>query len=147
MSAMPDLGALEAQVDDQLGDLLAAARDALKQLLKTREELDRKIAVHQRRLLSWEAAKRSLEGRAGAPRVLGVVPPTKREAVLALLAETPDAKFKLIEIRTALIQRGWMKDGQAHALEVAVTDMERRKEIRRVRRGIYTLTPTDENGV
>lgn len=114
--------------------------------MKSREELDRKIAVHERRLRAWEGAKRSLDGRAAAPRILGVVPPTKREAVLALLAETPDGRFKLIEIRTALIQRGWMNAGQAHALEVAVTDMERRKEIRRVRRGVYTLRPADEDG-
>ena len=41
-----------------------------------------------------------------------------------------------------------MTNEQAHALEVAVREMEARGEIRRVRKGVYTLrprlTPSDE---
>jgi hypothetical protein len=147
MSALPEFASLEAQADEALGRLIDAGRRRLVALQRKREELDRKIAVEGRRVQAWEQARRSLDD---PPPPLRVVPgqlPTKREAVLSFLAEHPDSAFKLIEIRRALIERGAMTNQQAHALEVAVRDMEARGEIRRVGKGIYTLRPRHtENG-
>jgi hypothetical protein len=139
VSALPQLATLEAHADDALGQLIEAGRRRLSDLQLKRDELDREIASEGSRLRAWEHARRSLTD---SPVPLRVVPgqqPTKREAALAFLAEHPDSEFKLIEIRRALIERGAMTNDQAHALEVAVREMEARGEIRRVRKGIYTL--------
>ena len=73
---------------------------------------------------------------------------TKREAVLAFLSEAPDLELKLVEIRRALIGRGWLTHGPGsiHALEVAVAGMAERGEIQGVRKGHYRLR-TEAPGV
>jgi hypothetical protein len=141
VGAVPEFATLEAQADEALGQLIDAGRRRLVALQRKREELDRQIALEGRRVQAWEQARRSLDDPPPPLRVVLGRLPTKREAVLAFLAEYPDSEFKLVEIRRALIERGAMTNEQTHALEVAVRDMEARDEIRRVRKGIYTLRP------
>jgi hypothetical protein len=144
MSAMPQLAPLEAQANDALAQLIEAGRRRLASLQSERDELDRQIAIEGRKVQAWEHARRSLAYPPPPLRVVAGQMPTKREAVLSFLAENPDSEFKLVEIRRGLIERGAMTNEQAHALEVAVRDMESRGEIRRVRKGIYTLRPRIE---
>jgi hypothetical protein len=141
VSAAPQLDSLEAQVDDGLGQLIQAARGELAALERQREDLEKEIAAQARRLRAWETARRTLGRQPAQLRAVDSEPPTKREAVLALLSQFPSDEFKLIEIRRALIERGWMTHAQAHALEVAVIEMARRGEIHRVRKGYYVFEP------
>ena len=141
MSAVPQLETLEAEVDHGLGALIVAAKAELSELERQRSQLDEKIAAHTRRIRTWETTQRTLRQQPPRLRALESAPATKRDAVLAFLADYPDDEFKLIDIRRALIERGWMTNAQSHALEVAVVGMAQRGEIQRVRKGIYTLRP------
>lgn len=145
MNALPETASLEAQADDALGQLIDGARARLTGLQEDRDRLDSLIAAESRKIRAWEQARVSITDQGPPLRIVPGQLPTKREAVLELLGEYPDSDFKLIEIRRALIDRGLMTNSQAHALEVAVREMERRGEIRRVRKGIYTLRPRTED--
>lgn len=144
MSALPH-ASLEDQADDALGQLIAAGRERLQALQRQRDTVEDLIAAESRKLRAWQQARDSIKNPTPPLRAVPGHLPTKREAVLALLGAHPDSDFRLIEIRRALIERGEMTNDQAHALEVAVRDMEGRGEIRRVRRGIYTLRPRSED--
>jgi len=144
MSVVPRLDLLEAAFGDGLEQLIAAARQQLAELDERRRDLDREIAACSRKLRTWENVQASLaRGPGNHLRLADAEPPTKREAVLAFLSERPDENFRLVEIRQALIGRGWMTDGRraVHALEVAVATMAERGDIQRVRKGIYALRP------
>ena len=67
--------------------------------------------------------------------------PSKPAAVVALLREHRGRALRLIEIRNALIERGFMgtEKREVHALEVAVRALEARGAIERIRRGMYRL--------
>jgi hypothetical protein len=138
MSAIAQLEVLETEVGERLESLIEAAKLQLAELERDRTQLDRRIDTTLRRLRAWEAAYRSL-GRGSVPPSVGLVPHTKREAALLFLAERPNEELRLVDIRRALIDRGWMTNAQAHALEVAVTEMAARGEIARVRKGVYSL--------
>jgi hypothetical protein len=148
VSALPQLDDLEARVGDHLGGLIEGTRRKLTELQRKREELDKEISAYARKLRAYEGFQRSLDPQAPHLRLVGGdTPPTKREAVLGFLSEDPEGHFKLIEIRRGLLERGWMSSDKRsiHALEVAVIEMERRGEIRRVRKGVYTLRPRAED--
>lgn len=138
MSAIAQLEVLETEVEERLESLIEAAKRQLAELERDRTQLDRRIDTTLRRLRAWEAAHRTL-GRGSTLPTVARVPHTKREAALLLLAERPHEELRLVEIRRALIERGWMTNTQAHALEVAVTGMAARGEIARVRKGVYSL--------
>ena len=138
MSAIAQLEVLETEVGERLESLIEAAKFQLAELERDRTQLDGRIDTTLRRLRAWEAAYRTLGQGSGLPSVT-CVPHTKREAALLLLAERPDQELRLVEIRRALIERGWMTNAQAHALEVAVAEMAARGEIARVRKGVYSL--------
>lgn len=147
MNSVASLELLETRVEDGLGTLIDAARREVEELHRQREQLDREITDKVRKLRAWEYARDSLtRPRAGSLVAVPDELPTKREAVLAFLGEHPDEDFKLIQIRRGLIARGWMAGDAAsiHALEVAVRTMEQRGELRRPRKGIYTMRPRAE---
>ena len=144
MNAVPKLDVLEAQVGDGLGQLIAATQRTLAELERRRQEIDAEIAAHGRKLRTWQNVRGSLGYDKGRQlRLVRDAPPTKREAVLGFLSDYPEGDFKLVEIRRALIERGWMtgEKNDIHALEVAVIGMAERGEIHRIRKGIYTLRP------
>jgi len=138
MSAIAQLEVLETEVGERLESLIEAAKFQLAELERDRTQLDGRIDTTVCRLRAWEAAHRTLGQGSALPSVTRV-PHTKREAALLLLAERPDQELRLVEIRRALIERGWMTNAQAHALEVAVAEMAARGEITRVRKGVYSL--------
>ncbi len=135
---MAQLEVLETEVDERLESLIEAAKRQVAELERDRTQLDRRIDTTLRRLRAWETAHRTL-GRGSASSLVARVPHTKREAALLFLAEHPHEELRLVEIRRALIERGWMTDAQAHALEVAITGMAARGEIARLRKGVYSL--------
>jgi hypothetical protein len=146
VTSAPQITELESFVDDGLSKLISAGRADLVDLERRRAGIDREISALARRLRTWESAQRSLVGRTGHLRLASDQLPTKREAVLALLGESPESEMKLVEIRHALISRGWMTEdhSSSHALEVAVIGMAKRGELRRVRKGYYVLSGSTE---
>lgn len=147
--AAPVIEELEAEIADGLAQLIEVQRAEIDALLREREALDQKINARQRKLRSWETARTSLGTAAQKPalQLVAAAPPTKREAVLAFLAESSASEHKLIDIRRALLARGWMLEAEVHALEVAVAEMARRGEIGRPRKGVYRLRPHEIEGM
>jgi hypothetical protein len=142
MSDQPELKLLEAQVEDGLGELIAATRLKLTTLQRERDSILREIATYEAKLRVWDATRHSLSGSSGSLHAVteGRLP-TKPEAVLALLGEQPRARFRLAEIRDALIERGWMENTRQarHALEVAALNLAKRGAIQRIQKGVYWL--------
>jgi hypothetical protein len=147
MSAQPEAPYLEAQVEDRLSALIEHTGAEIEQLKRTRVAVEKKIRLLARRRQLYEATLHALSPHSDEHTgewALRLVPdqlPTKPRAVLAFLSEHPDQDFRLIEIRHALIARGWMGDDKqsAHALEVAVRMLQTRGEIERPRRGVYRI--------
>jgi hypothetical protein len=141
MAIAAEVEALEARIGDGLAELITAAERELAELHRQRGKLDEQIASYGRKLRTWESVRGSLGTKPRRLQVVADNEPTKREAVLAYLAEQPEAAFRLVEIRKGLIARGWMTSERRaiHALEVAVSGMADRGEIHRVRKGIYRL--------
>jgi hypothetical protein len=111
-------------------------RSELQSLERQRHQLDERISVLRRRLALWESAKAADEnGIVTDPRLL----PSKRQAISQILDEHPLRTFRLVEIREALVARGWLEVNHRsiHALEVAAAAMAKRGEIVRPRRGYY----------
>jgi hypothetical protein len=138
VSAIAQLEVLETEVDERLTSLIEAAKRQLADLERDRTQLDRRIDTTLRQLRAGQTALRAL-GRGSASPSVALVPHTKRDAVLLFLAEHPFEELRLVEIRRALIERGWMTAAHVHALEVAITGMAARGEVARVRKGVYSL--------
>jgi hypothetical protein len=68
--------------------------------------------------------------------------PPKRIAVIRLLSETPGRAQRLADIRSKLIERGWLEDSDnaRHALQVSLINMAKRGELERPEKGYYALT-------
>jgi hypothetical protein len=149
MSAQLEVPYLEAEVEGRLSTLIERTDAEIEQLKRTRSVIDNKITLLVRKRKLWEATVNALSARAedGTAddawrlRLVTGEQPAKPRAVVAFLSEHPDRAFRLIEIRHALIARGWMDEGQrsAHALEVAVRTLQARGEIERPRRGVYRI--------
>ena len=71
-----------------------------------------------------------------------------KDAVLAVMGEAPDRAWSLDAILDAWESRTWIEDreGSRHSLQVAASRMFRRKELKRVRPGIYRLAPHMKEG-
>jgi hypothetical protein len=67
--------------------------------------------------------------------------PPKRMAVLRFLSETPGRAWRLADLKTGLIGRGWLEDNDRarHALQVTVLGMAKRGELEKPRTGYYSL--------
>ena len=68
--------------------------------------------------------------------------PSKRQAVLKLLGETPNRSTKAAEIKAKLVQREWLDDTPeaAHSLGVTLSKMFKRGELSRPKPGFYKIT-------
>lgn len=114
----------------------ARIREELLALERERRRLEHRIAVLRTKLDVWLRLDTATAGD-NSRRF-----PSKRDAVLALLREGREAR-PLADIREELVARGWMSDDPAsrHALEVAVAAMAKRRELVRLRRGVYAAGP------
>ncbi|MEJ7566992.1 MAG: hypothetical protein WKF41_01895 [Gaiellaceae bacterium] len=145
---------MEAEFGDGLGELVQVGQKRLRELHGERDRIEREIGAVTRKLRVWESARDSIRGGEGPGlRLVATDARTKRELVLAFLNEHPDTEFKLVEIRRALQDRGWLANDKKaiHALEVAVLGMAERAEIHRnrARKGFYRLRspaePTEDD--
>ena len=68
--------------------------------------------------------------------------PSKRQAVLRLLGETPNRSTKASAIKRRLIERGWLDDTPeaAHSLGVTLSKMFKRGELSHPKTGYYKIT-------
>jgi len=116
----------------------------LETLERERLRLDARIALLKRHVGLLSAVRAFANGSAAPLPV-----PSKRDAILRVLAENPTSALKLSEIREELVRRGWLAGDRrsVHALEVAITSMARRGDLRRVRRGLYELAPPPSHEV
>jgi hypothetical protein len=145
LASLPD----EA-VDAELADLEAQVEALQREIAVRREVLEMK-----RR---WQGAPAAGTNNRHAP-----APPGRRladeeelpaheerpgrmrgkEAVLAVMRDKPESVWTLDALAEAMIARGWMDrtEDDRHALQVACSRMYRRKELRRMRPGVYRLHP------
>lgn len=144
MSALPDfdsdtlpIGHLEAQLDRWVDSFpVEAIQQHLAELQARKGTIDAAIESLTKRLQVWQAIRAHDAGRG-----VSVVVPTKRESVLVLLDRDPTREFSLAEIREYLVDCGLLENSARarHALEVTVSNMVRRGEIARPKRGFYAL--------
>lgn len=152
MNAQLEVPYLEAEVGDRLRELIERTDVEIDRLKRTRTAIEKKIKFQTRKRQLWAVTLQALAPESAAEEGVGgfglrPVPdgqPTKPRAVLAFLSEHPRRAFRLIEIRHALIARGWINDDQrsAHALEVAVRALHTRGQVERPQRGIYQIAPS-----
>ncbi len=143
---MPTDGAFD-RINDAARDWLRSfpideVKRQIADLEREQEGIAEAIAGLRRRLTMWSALSEftSMES-ADTPRSgVGQVP-SKRDALLALLAEAQGQPSRLVEMREEMIARGWLaRTPQAiHALEVAATTLAQRGEVERVKKGVYRL--------
>lgn len=115
----------ELQQVERRADFLRAAI-ALKQASNTREVASQLFPPEE------EAPEASENGTR----------PSKRQAVLRLLSETPSRSTKASAIRTRLVERDWLDDtpSATHSLGVTLSKMYKRGELSRPRKGFYKIT-------
>jgi len=138
-------------------DVMAELHDLEGQL----RELERQVALRREVLAMkrrWAADETSseVEGPAvdsngSGPTVGTAVSPDEdpddgdvkrgKDAVLAVMREAPDRAWSLDAILDAWESRTWIEDreGSRHSLQVAASRMFRRKELKRMRPGVYRL--------
>ena len=150
LASLPD-DAVEAELAD-----LEAQMQALQQQIAVRREL----LEMKRRLQGAPAGETPDQGTSdGAVPKRGVEhefpgdddrAQRKRgkEAILAVMRDDPESLWSLDRLADALVARGWMdrSDDDKHALQVACSRMYRRKELRRMRPGVYRLHPRMRDG-
>ena len=133
----PPLGLLEAKLDEWVNSFpIDTIREHLSDLERQKGDIEAAIESLNRRLRIWQAMHATSVGQGD------LVPlPSKRDAVLTLLERDPSREFSLAEIRAMLINDGLLRNDlkAQHALEVTVSNMTKRGEIHRVRKGIYRL--------
>jgi hypothetical protein len=127
------LSDLEATFDATRLAVLAEIEHELVAARRQRDALNNRIRELARKRLRY------LDDPRASALASAAVPP-KPVALVGFLREHHGEVFKLVEVRRALIARGWMRDEprDRHALEVAALALAERGEIRRVRRGVYT---------
>jgi len=132
--ALP-IGHLEAQLDTWVGAFpVDAIRAHLKELERQKGNIESAIESLNRRLAIWQAMRAHQAGQGDL-----VPTPSKRDAVLNLLERDPYREFTHAEIRSTLIESGLLEDARKarHALEMTLSNMTKRGEIERLRKGFY----------
>ena len=135
---------LEKRLDQWIDDFpIDAVKTQLEELERERGSIEAAIASFRRRLEIWGAMRAHAQGHGDK-----VPKPRKRDAVLNLLEQDPGRTFALSEIRDRLITDGLLEDSDKarHALDVTLSNMRRRGEVTRVRKGFYRLAPTGAQG-
>ncbi len=150
LASLPD----EA-VEAELADLLAQIEDLQRQVAVRREVLemkrrwqgapagdttDRRAPVQAGRRPAVEEELPADDERVGRKR--------GKEAILAVMRDKPENVWTLDALAEAMVARGWMDrtEEDRHALQVACSRMYRRKELRRMRPGVYRLHPRMRDG-
>ncbi len=133
------IGHLEAQLDDWVGSFpIASIRAHLKALEHQKGTIEAAIESLNRRLAIWQAMRAHEAGQGDL-----VPKPSKRDAVLGLLERDPHREVAHSEIRSRMIEDGLLEDSRKarHALEMTLSNMTKRGEVTRVRKGFYKLAP------
>ncbi len=128
---------MEAQLDRWVEDFPAdSIREHLAELERQRGTIEAAIESLTRRLQMWIALRAHTAGKGHLAKR-----PSKRDAVLALLERDHTREFSLAEIRSYLSEAGVLEDSAKarHALEATVSNMTKRGEIDRPRKGFYRL--------
>ena len=119
-------------------------RSRIVELEKEMQERAAEIRFLSERLGEWEKFQGVLSGSLASSTSMTPVSengqyPHKREAVLKVLGAEPLRTFKLEEIRQEMVDRGWLPDDDAgtHALQVYISNMAKRNEVERPRKGFY----------
>jgi hypothetical protein len=133
-------GALEAQLDAWVGSFpVESIRQHLRELERRKGTIEAAIESLSRRLNMWQAMRAHSAGHGDLTER-----PSKRDAVLTLLERDPTREFSLTEIRGFLIEGGMLDNTPKarHALEATVSNMTKRGEILRPRKGHYIVAPS-----
>jgi hypothetical protein len=137
---LPD-GMLEKQLDQWVDSFpVDSIRQHLADLEQKKGTIEAAIESLNRRLRIWQTMRAHSAGGISAPEVR----PSKRDAVLSILERDPTREFALAELRQMMLDGGLLDDTQKgrHALEATVSNMCKRGEIERPRKGYYTLPQT-----
>jgi hypothetical protein len=142
MSLDPDVPAqiLEISLDQWLDSFpIDKVQAQLAELERTKGTIEAAIESLNRRLAIWAAMREHQAGFDNSARR-----PSKRDAVVTLLERDPYREFAASEIRDKLIEDGLLEDSKKarHALEMTLSNMVKRGEAVRPRKGFYKLSPS-----
>jgi hypothetical protein len=145
------LGSLpEETVQAELAELEGRQRELQREIALRREALEIKRRWQEGTL----ASEPSQNGRAPESDENELFPDDQpyededtrkrgKEAVLEIIGTAPNRSWSLGELIGEMVERGWAEDNEhdRHRLQVACSRMYRRKELRRMRPGVYRLHP------
>jgi hypothetical protein len=128
-----------------LANLIDQVRDEIASLEYEQSRLDVLIADARQREATFERTRQIISGK-GSRNGNGHTPLSKREAVMALLAENPGRELRLSAIREALVERAQIAPDKktAHTLQMTLSTLVKEQKLVRPRMGFYRFDPPQE---